>query len=104
MKLNKQDKELLDQAAQVKEMSQHKGWAEVLEPWLKAKRDQSFPDPAEISDKDKFYHAAVSASMFKKVVAEILVFVDDQTKTYNHLIQKQMNKLEKNKFNIGGKT
>ena len=81
-------------------MCQQEGWSQVLEPWLVVKRDQSFPDPSAMTDEKKFYHAAVSASMFKKVITEILMFVKQQEETLKALNKKKYGK-EDTQFKIG---
>jgi hypothetical protein len=81
-------------------MSQTKGWREVIQPWLQAKRDQSFPDPSSFKKIEEFNYAALTASVYKKVIAEFLVFIDSQNKTVKTLEDKMNDKLDK-RFNIG---
>jgi hypothetical protein len=84
-------------------MALNKGWEDHLSPWLVAKRDQSFPDPSVAKTQEKFYHQAVVASAFKKVVAEILLYVENQKATYEALTKKMSaEKIEKDKYSIGG--
>jgi len=53
-----------------------------------------------MTDEKKFYHAAVSASMFKKVITEILMFVKQQEETLKALNKKKYGK-EDTQFKIG---
>jgi hypothetical protein len=64
------------------------------------KRDQSFPDPAQFKSEKEFNYAALTASVFKKVVQEILLFVEDQRKLGEQLEDKKSDKIQ-NKFKIG---
>lgn len=100
-KLNQQEREAYKQATLVLEMSQTKGWQEVFKPQLEAKRDQSFPDPSQFNSQKKFLYAATLASVYKKVIAELLMMVDQQTEVYKHLDKKRRGRLVK-KYNIGG--
>lgn len=99
--LSKQEEQQLSEASQVLEMAKTQGWSQILEPWLRAKRDQSFPDPASFRSKDDFLYAALAASSLKKAIAEILVYVEDQAQLNSQLKLKKQGKLEKT-FNIGG--
>ena len=100
MKLTKQEELARKQAGQVKEMSQSEGWQQVLGPWLEVKRDQSFPDPTQFKIEKEFNYAAVTASMFKKVIIEILQFIEQQEQTLKTLNKKKYSK-EDTKFKIG---
>jgi hypothetical protein len=82
-------------------MSQQEGWEQVLKPWLIAKRDQSFPDPSQFKRDEEFNYAAKVASVFKKVVAEILVYVEQQKEVLDFLNKKKFNKNNKDPFKIG---
>ena len=57
-------------------MAESEGYQEQLKPWLEAKLNQSFPDPSTFTKEEEFVYAAKVASVFKKVVAEILMWVD----------------------------
>jgi len=81
-------------------MSQAEGWDRVLCPWLEAKRDQTFPDPSQFKDEKEFTYAAKTASIFKKVIAEILQFVEQEEQTLKALNKKKYGKEDK-KFKIG---
>ena len=99
-KLSKEEELARKQAILIKEMCQSEGWQQVLQPWLVAKRDQSFPDPASFEDKEKFLYAATVSSLFKKVVAELLMFVEEQEQTLKALNKKKYGKPDE-KFKIG---
>lgn len=72
----------------------------MLRPYLEARRSQSYPDPTQFDDKEKFYHAAVSASMFKKVVAELLHYLEVEVPARVKALQAKEKGEEKN-FGIG---
>ena len=57
-------------------MVSHHGWQKILKPWLEERRSKSYPDPTVTKDKEEFYHMAVSASMYKKVIAELLHYLE----------------------------
>ena len=101
MQLSKEEELALKEGREITAMSEMKGWQEYLEPWLKAKRDQSFPDPSQFDSEEKFAYAAKTASVFKKVVAEILLYVENQKSIFNELTEKKKSQ-QKDKFEIGG--
>lgn len=72
----------------------------MVKPWLEVKLNQSFPDPAQFKDEKEFMYAAKVASVFKKVVAEILMFVENEGKTIDFLNKKKFGKPD-DKYRIG---
>lgn len=52
------------------------GYQEVFRPFLEAKMRESFPDPSKFTSEKEFLYAAMTASVFKKVIAELLGWVD----------------------------
>ena len=70
-------------------MSQHKGWVEVLKPWLEAKRDQSFPDPQSFTKEEDFTYAAKITSIYKKVIQEIINEIDQKITEAKYFRQKE---------------
>lgn len=99
--LSKQEQDLLVQASQVKEMASMPGWETWLEPWLKAKRDQAFPDPLKCQSSKEFLYEALASSALKKATAEILMYVEGQKEAFDSLMKKKKDKAV-NKFEIGG--
>ena len=75
-KLNSQELDQLRQDKLLLELVKHPAYQSVLKPYLEERRSKSYPDPTEIKDKEEFYHAAVNASMFKKVIAELLHYLE----------------------------
>lgn len=73
----------------------------MLKPFLMDKLNQSFPDPAKFTKEEEFIYAAKVASVFKKVVAEILGWVDQQIDTAKHLEKKERGEITE-QFGIGG--
>ena len=99
--LSKQDKEAQEQARLVVNLSRHKGWSEVLEQWLKVKLNQAFPDPSEFKDEKEFTYAAKTTAIFKKVIAEILQFVESQKEAFEVYKKREAGE-EKDPFKVGG--
>lgn len=87
--LTPQQDSQLTEAQAIKELCQTPGWEQFLEPWLKAKLNQSFPDPSQFKDEVEFTYAAKTASVFKKVVAEILIYVEGQKDAFDKLTIKK---------------
>lgn len=85
-------------------MSETEGFNLVFKPFLVAKRDQSFPDPAQFTGqpdpKEAFLYAATVASVFKKVCAEILMWIEAQKDQAKQLEEKKKGKVKDN-FEIG---
>lgn len=73
----------------------------MFRPWLEVKLNQSFPDPSQFTKEEDFTYAAKTTSIFKKVVAEILGWADQQVATAKALEAKKEGKIVK-EFNIGG--
>ena len=65
-----------------------------------AKLQESFPDPSDFKKEEEFIYAAKVTSVFKKVVAEILGWVEQRIEEAKHLEQKKKGEL-KDAFEIG---
>lgn len=65
------------------------------------KRDQSFPDPSQVTDEKQFTYQALVASVFKKVIAEILMQEEFTQDSVDKLRAKEQGEVEKNPFAIG---
>ncbi len=72
-----------------------------MRPYLLDKLNQSFPDPSKFVKEEEFVYAAKVTSVFKKVVAEFLGWIDQQITTAKYLSDKKEGKVVE-KFNIGG--
>lgn len=48
----------------------------MLKPYLEDRRSKSFPDPTEFKSEEEFSYAAKTASVFKKVVQELLHYLE----------------------------
>ena len=48
----------------------------MLRPWLEERRSKSFPDPTEFKSDKEFTYAAMTASVFKKVIQELLHYLE----------------------------
>lgn len=101
MDLSKQELESLEQAQALVDMSQASGWSKILRPWLEAKLNQAFPDPAHFKSVEEFTYASLAASALKKSIAEILNYVADQPAIMKALNDKKQGKTNKS-FSIGG--
>ena len=64
------------------------------------KLNQSFPDPSKFTKEEEFVYAAKVSSVFKKVVAEILGWVDQQVETAKYLDKKKKGEVD-DSFRIG---
>jgi len=65
------------------------------------KLNQSFPDPSKFTKEEEFIYAAKVTSVFKKVVSEILSWVEAKVEEAKYLEAKEKSKIV-DKFNIGG--
>jgi LPS O-antigen subunit length determinant protein (WzzB/FepE family) len=82
-------------------LAEHRGWKQVVLPFLVNKLNQSFPDPSEFKKEDEFTYAAKTASVFKKVIAELLQWVDNKVEEAKFYEKKEKGEI-KDTFNIGG--
>jgi Ni,Fe-hydrogenase III component G len=82
-------------------MLHSKGYKEVLHPFLLSKLNQSFPDPSQFKSEEEFTYAAKTTSVYKKVISELLVWMDNKESEMEHLLKKEKGELEDN-FRIGG--
>ncbi len=64
------------------------------------KLNQAFPDPSAFKKEEEFLYAAKTSSVFKKVIAELLGWVDMQIETAKTLRSKKENK-NQDSFQIG---
>ena len=99
--LSPQEREALKRGELVWGMAEHQGFEEVFRPWLTDKLNQSFPDPAQFTDEKQFLYAAMIASVFKKVIAEELSWIDQQVAQAKHLKAKENGEVI-DPFAIGG--
>lgn len=81
-------------------MANSEGFRELYRPWLEEKLNQSFPDPSKFVKEEEFVYAAKMASVFKKVVAEILQWVDGAVDEAKQLQRKEKGEV-KDQFRIG---
>lgn len=72
---------------------------EVVKPFLVDKLNQSFPDPSKFVKEEEFVYAAKTSSVFKKVISELLIWVDAQVAQAEFLKKKK--KGLKDNFKIG---
>lgn len=75
-KLNKLEQEQLSQDKLLLELVNQEGYQKVLKPWLEERRSKSYPDPTDFKSEKEFLHAAITASLFKKVIAELLHYLE----------------------------
>lgn len=73
----------------------------MVRPTLEAKLNQAFPDPSQFTSDADYLYAAKTASIFKKVIAELLMFMDGNQKQMEFLNDKASGKV-KETFDIGG--
>jgi len=60
----------------------------VVRPYLMVKLNQSFPD-FDVKTTEEFTYRAMVASVYKKVIAEFLGWVDTQDQVIKDLTKKQ---------------
>lgn len=65
------------------------------------KLTQSFPDPSAFDSEEKFTYAAKTTSVFKKVVAELIQWIDQSIEQAKFLEKKQKGEIKDN-FELGG--
>lgn len=87
--LNKTEQQVIKIAADVVEMKNSKGFKEVFEPWLLSKLRESFPDPTQFKSDEEFIYAAKYASIYKKVIGEVLAFMTQHEENFQTLTQKK---------------
>ncbi len=83
----------------MRNLQQSEGYKEVVRPFLEARRDQSFPDPQKFLKEEEFVYAAKVTSVFKKVVAELIGWIDSQAEAATKLEEKAKGKTE-DKFSL----
>jgi RAB protein geranylgeranyltransferase component A len=74
----------------------------VVKPHLLEQLNQSYPDPTKIigvDRKEQFLYEAELASMYKKVVGEFLVWIQNWVDQAQHLEKKQKGEIKD--FGIG---
>lgn len=81
-------------------MAETPGFKQLLKPWLEDRLNQSFPDPIAFTSDEDYLYAAKTASIFKKVVAEILMWIEGNVEQAKSLEEKKKNGVKK-EFNIG---
>lgn len=64
------------------------------------KLNQSFPDPSQFKNRDEWEYAAMTASVFKKVIAELINWTENM-KNQAIALQKKEKGGEENPFEIG---
>lgn len=83
------------------ELQAVRGWKEVLKPYLEAKRDQSFPDPVGFKEEKEFMYAAMTASVFKKVIGELLNHLENEIPERIKQLKEKEKGIKDTKFEIG---
>ena len=64
------------------------------------KLNQSFPDPSQFKEEKEFFYAAAMASTFKKVIAELIGWIEQNKDIKKQLEDKAEGKVKDN-FGIG---
>ena len=77
----------------------------MVRPFLVEKLNQSFPDPAHFTQatdpKEAFFYAAMTSSVFKKVIAELLGWVEQHQDNAEYLTKKEKGEVT-DSFEVGG--
>src|SRR5689334_12974333 len=101
MELTEQEQEALKQGNLLWSMVETKGYREVFRPYLEAKLRESFPDPSKFTREEEFIYAAKISSVFKKVISEILGWLDESVEDAKQLKRKEKGEIAVNPFDIG---
>ena len=67
---------------------------------MEERRSKSYPDPTEFKSEKEFLHAATTASLFKKVIAELLHYLEVEVPDRIKQLEGKREGKEKN-FGIG---
>ena len=97
-RLSKEERQVLAQGELLVQLSQNRGWLEVLKPWLEDRLHNSWLDPTKIKDTKEFLYQYAFAWSFAKAVGEILAFVD-QAKNETERLRKKEKGETVDKFN-----
>lgn len=81
-------------------MAESEGYLKVFKPYLQAKLQESFPDPSQFKKDEEFIYAARVASVFKKVCAELISWVDAKVEEAKYLEKKDKGQITSS-FEIG---
>ena len=101
IQLSEQEQASLKEGHLLGEMFQTKGYQEIYKPYLTDKLNQSFPDPSQFTKEEEFTYAAKTASVFKKVCAELLQIEDIKAKEVEALKKKEKGEVVADNFDIG---
>jgi hypothetical protein len=82
-------------------MAESQGFKVWFRPFLEAKLNQAFPDPSQFKKEEEFTYAAKTTSIFKKVIAELLQWVDGNIEQAKYLEKKQKGEI-KDHFDLEG--
>ena len=72
----------------------------MYKPFLTTRLNQSFPDPSQFTKEEEFTYAAKTTSVYKKVISELLSWIDGQVEAAKALRKKKEN-LTQDPFEIG---
>ena len=82
-------------------MAESEGFKDLFRPYLVEKLNQAFPDPSAFTKEEEFTYAAKTTSIFKKVIVEILQWVDGNIEQAKYLEKKDKEGLKDN-FSLEG--
>ena len=86
--LSKEEQLALKQARLVRQMANTEGWEQVVQPYLMERLNQSFPQ-FDVKNVEEFTYRAMVASVYKKVVAELLGWIAAQDQVIKDLTKKE---------------
>src|SRR3990167_8684629 len=98
--LTQEEKEVLKEDKLLVDLTKQEGWVKVLKPYLEAKQSKSYPDPTEFKSEKEFLYAASTASLFKKVIAELLHYMEIEVPDRIKQLEMKQRGQERN-FGIG---
>lgn len=82
-------------------MAQSEGWLQVLRPHLETQLREAFPDPTAFENDEKYLYAAKTTSIYKKIIAELLQWVESHEQRLLALQKKLDGQVEVDNFEIG---
>ena len=92
---------MLNQAREVWEMAESQGFKVWFRPFLESKLNQAFPDPSQFKGDEEYLYAAKTTSIFKKVVVEMLQWIDGNIEAAKQLDKKSKGEIKDN-FDLEG--
>lgn len=95
IKLNEEEKKILLQGSQIREMTETVGWKEVFMPYFESKIRNAWVDPRVFKDDQEYAYAMKTAWAMAKASDEIIEFVEKAISEGIAMSEKQKGKTDK---------